>query len=74
VGEGLTDAVGTSEGKENIEAAIVGGGGGEVEASGSMLGPRFPSLGGIEGNNKLAGGVNGVGGKAKGGTMQAMPG
>jgi hypothetical protein len=39
-----------------------------------MLGPRFPGLGGIEGNNKLAGGVNGVGGKAKGGRMQVMPG
>ena len=29
---------------------------------------------GGEGNDKLVGGVNGVGGKAKGGTMQAMPG
>ncbi len=50
------------------------GGGREVESSGAVLGPRCFGLGGIEGNDKLAGGVNGVGGKAKGGTMQTMPG
>ena len=69
VGEGLTDAVGASQGKENVKAAIVIGGGREVEASGTVLGPRCPGLGGIEGNDKLAGGVNRVGGKAKGDTM-----
>ena len=70
----MTDAVGASKGKENVIAAIVSGGGREVEASGTVLGPRCHGLGGIEGNDKLAGGVNRVGGKAKGGTMQAMPG
>jgi len=69
----LTDAVGASEGKENIETAIVIGRGREVEASGTVLGPRGAGLRGIKGNDKLAGGVNRVGGKAKGGTMQAMP-
>jgi hypothetical protein len=65
----LTDAVGASQGKEDVVAAIVIGGGREVETSGAVLGPRCPGLGGIEGNDQLAGGVNGVGGKAKGGTM-----
>ena len=74
VGEGLTDAVGASKGKENVKTAIVIGGGREVEASGTVLGPRCPGLGGIKGNDKLAGGVNRVGGKAKGDTMQTMPG
>lgn len=69
----MTDAVGASEGKENIETAIVIGRGREVEASGTVLGPRGAGLRGIKGNDKLAGGMNRVGGKAKGGTMQAMP-
>jgi hypothetical protein len=60
--------------KENIKAAIVVGGGREVESSDAMLGPRFLGLGGIEGNNKLAGGCEWGGRKAKWGTMQAIPG
>ena len=52
----MTDAVGASKGKENVKTAIVIGGGREVEASGTVLGPRCPGLGGIEGNDKLAGG------------------
>jgi hypothetical protein len=65
VGEGLTYTVGASEGKENIEAAIVVGGGREVVAAGAMLGPRFSGLGGIEGNDKLAGGCEWGGRQSK---------
>jgi hypothetical protein len=53
---------------------VVGGGREVGRNVGAMLGSRFSGLGGIEGNNKLAGGMNGVGGKTKGGTMLAMPG
>jgi hypothetical protein len=47
---------------------------GEVKTASAMLGPGFSGLGGIEGNDKLAGGVNRVGGKAEGNTMETMPG
>ncbi len=52
----MTDAVGAYKRKEDVIAAIVIGGGREVEASGAVLGPGCPGLGGIEGNDKLAGG------------------
>ena len=71
VGKRLAHAMRASEGKKDIVAAIVLG---EVEATRAMLGPGWSGLGGIEGDHKLAGGVNGVGSKAKGGTMQTMPG
>ncbi len=47
---------------------------GEIKSAGAMPGPYFPGLGGIKGNNKLAGGVNRVGCKAEGNTMETMPG
>ena len=36
--------------------------------------PTISWLGGVKGNNKLAGGMNRVGGKAEGNTMETMPG
>jgi hypothetical protein len=74
VGKRLTHAMRASEGKKDVVAAIVLGGGREVEATRAMLGPGWSGLGGIEGDHKLAGGVNGVGRKTKGDTMQTMPG
>ena len=40
--DGLGDAIRGGEGDENVEAAIVLGGGGEVEATGAVSRPRFP--------------------------------
>jgi hypothetical protein len=64
VGEGLTDAMRTSEGKKDVEAAIVLGGGREVEATRAMLDPGWSGLEEMEVNHKLAGG-GGWGWKAK---------
>ena len=74
VREGLANARETSGREEDIEAAIVVGGGGEIEAASAMLGPRLAGEGRIKGNDKLARGVNGMGGKVVGGTMKAMVG
>ena len=72
VGEGLADTRETSGREEDIEAAIVVGGGGEIKAASAMLGPRLAGEGRIKGDDKLARGVNGMGGKVVGGTMKAM--
>ncbi len=40
--DGLADAIRDGEGGEDVEAAIVLGGGGEVEATGAVSRPRFP--------------------------------
>ena len=74
VGEGLADTRETSGREEDIEAAIVVGGGGEIKAASAMLGPRLAGEGRIKGDDKLARGVNGMGGKVVGGTMKAMVG
>ena len=74
VGEGLADTRETSGREEDIEAAIVVGGGGEIKTASAMLGPRLAGEGRIKGDDKLARGVNGMGGKVVGGTMKAMVG
>ena len=70
--EGLTDARETSGGKENVEAAVMVRGGGEIEPASAMLGPRLAGEGRVKGYDKLARGMDGMGGKVVGGTMETM--
>ena len=58
---GLGDAIRGGEGDEDIEIAIVLGGGGEVEAAGAVPRPRFPMCRRIVGDDELAGRVDGMG-------------
>ena len=72
--EGLADARETSGGKENVEAAVMVRGGAEIEPASAMLGPRLASEGRVKGDDKLARGMDGMGGKVIGGTMETMVG
>ena len=72
VREGFADARETGGGEEDVKATIVVGGGGEIKTSGAMLGPRLSGEGRVEGDNKLSGGMDGMGGKVVGGTMETM--
>jgi len=74
VREGFADARETGGGEEDVKTTIVVGGGGEIKTSGAMLGPRLSGEGRVEGDNKLAGGLDGMGGKVVGGTMETMVG
>ena len=74
VREGLADARETSGGKENIEATVVVRGRGEVEPPSAVAGPGLAGEGRVEGDDKLAGRVDGVGGKVKGHTVETMVG
>ena len=49
--EGLGYAIGGGKGSKDVEAAIVLGGGGEVESAGAVSCPRFPVLWRIVGND-----------------------
>ncbi len=68
--EDLADARETSGGKENVEAAVMVRGGGEIEPASAMLGPRLASEGRVKGDDKLARGMDGMGGKVVGSTME----
>jgi hypothetical protein len=72
--EGLAYTRETSGGKENVEAAIVVRGGGKIEPASAMLGPRRAGEGRVKGYDKLARGMDGMGGKVVGGTMETMVG
>ena len=72
VGEGLTDTRETGGREEDKEAAIVFRGGGEIEPASAMLGPRLTGEGRVKGDYKLARGMDGMGGKVVGGTMETM--
>ena len=72
--EGLADARETSGGKENIETTVVVKGRGEVKTTSAMLGPRLAGEGRVKGDDKLARGMDGMGGKVVGGTMETMVG
>jgi hypothetical protein len=67
VRQGLTtNARETGGGEEDVvKAAIVFKSRGEIEAASAMLGPRLAREGRVESDDKLAGGVNGVGGKVE---------
>ena len=47
---------------------------GEIEAPSAMLGPRLAGEGRVEGDDKLAGRVDGVGSEVKGHTVETMVG
>ncbi len=53
--DGLGDAIRGGEGDEDVEASIVLGGGGEVEATGAVSRPRLPVGQRIVGDDELAG-------------------
>ena len=72
--EGLTDTVRIGDGKENIVTAIVVYGRGEVETPSAVAGPGRAGEGRVESDDKLAGRVDGVGGKVKGHTVETMVG
>ena len=74
VGEGLTVTRETGGREEDTEAAIVFRGGGEIEPASAMLGPRRTSEGRVKSDDKLARGMDGMGGKVVGGTMETMVG
>ena len=44
----------------------------QIKTTSAMLGPRLAREGRVEGDNKLAGGVDGMEGKVVGGTMETM--
>ena len=58
--------------EKDKEAAIVVRGGGGIEPASAMLGPRLAGEGRVEGDNQLARGMDGMGGKVVGGTMETM--
>ena len=74
VGEGLTDTRETSGGNEDIETAVVVRGRGEVKTPGAVAGPGRAGEGRVEGDDMLAGRVDGVGGKVEGHTVETMVG
>ena len=49
--EGLGCAIGGGKGSKDVEATIVLGGGGEVEAAGAVSCPQFPVCRRIVGND-----------------------
>ncbi len=51
--EGFADARETGEGEEDVKATIVVGGGGEIETSGAMLGPRLAGEGRVKGDDDV---------------------
>jgi hypothetical protein len=64
--DGLGDAIRVGKGDENVETAIVLGGGVEVEATGAVSRPQFPVCRRIVGDDELAGRVDGMGREIKG--------
>ena len=72
--EGLAYTRETSGGKENIEATVVVRGRGEVTTPSAVAGPGLAGEGRVEGDDKLAGWVDGVGGKVEGHTVETMVG
>ena len=74
VREGLANARETSGREENVEATVVVRGRGEVETPSAVAGPGLAGEGRVEGDDKLAGRVDGVGGKVEGHTVETMVG
>jgi hypothetical protein len=72
VRKGLANARETSEGEEKIKTARVVRGMGKIKAASAMVGPRLAGEGRVEGNDKLAGVVDGMGGEVVGGTMETV--
>ena len=55
-------------------APVVGHGGADVEGAFAMSRPRLTLFSGVVDDDELSWGVDGVGGKVVGGTVQAVPG
>ncbi len=72
--KGLANAREASGGEENIKTAVVVRGRGKIKTTSAMLGPRLAGEGRLEGDDKLVGGVDGMGGEVVGGTMETMVG
>jgi hypothetical protein len=72
--KGLANARETGGGEEDIKTTVVVRGRGEIETPSAMLGPRLAGEGRVESDDKLAGGMDGMGGKVVGGTMEIMVG
>jgi hypothetical protein len=71
--KGLANARETG-GEENVKATVVVRGRGEIEAPSTMLGPGLAGEERVEGDDKLAGGMDWMGGKVVWGTMETMVG
>ena len=69
--EGVAHTSGLCVADEDDGAAVVGEGGAEVVASGTVLGPGGTGVRGVMGNNELARGVKGIAGEVNGGGKQA---
>ena len=72
--EGVGDTNTRGEGNENRVAPVVRRGGADVKSPFAMSRPRLPLFSGVVDDDELSWGVDGVGGKVVGGTMQAVPG
>jgi hypothetical protein len=57
-----------------MKAAVVVRGREEIKTASAMLGPRLVGEGRVEGDDKLAGGVDGMGGEVVGSTMETLVG
>ncbi len=71
VREGFTNTLKTSRGEEDVETAVVFGGG-EIEPASAVFGPRLVGERRVKGDDELAGEVDGVGGKVEGHKMKTM--
>ena len=72
--EGLANARETSGREEDVETTVVVRGRGEVEVPSAVAGPGLAGQGRVEGDDKLAGRVDGVGSEVKGHTVETMVG
>ncbi len=73
-GVGGANAREASGGEENMKTAVVVRGRGKIKTASAMLGPRLAEEGRVEGDDKLAGRVDGMGGKVVGSTMETIVG
>ena len=70
--KGLANAREASGGEENIKTAVVVRGRANITTASAMLGPRLAREGRFEGDDKLVGGLDGMGGKVVGDTMETI--
>ncbi len=72
--EGVGDVGGPCLGDKHMMATIVEERRGDVEAPNAVMVPRFALSGRVVDHHKLSGGVDGVGRKIYGGSMETVPG
>ncbi len=72
--EGIGDTKTGGEGDKNKVAPVVGLGRADIEGSLAMSRPRLPLFSGVVDDAELSWGLDGVGGKVVGGTVQTVPG